>query len=83
MKKLVLYMAMLLVGISYAFAQGKADIKFDKTSYDFGTFSENSPVVSCVFSGHTSGYCFLRMYGARIHTGTGTSWQNGYDKDNL
>ena len=45
MKKLVLYMAMLLVGISYAFAQGKADIKFDKTSYDFGTFSENSPVV--------------------------------------
>ena len=50
MKKLVLYMAMLLVGISYAFAQGKADIKFDKTSYDFGTFSENSPVVSCVFT---------------------------------
>ncbi len=50
MKKLVLYMAMFLAGTSYAFAQGKADIKFDKTSHDFGTFSENSPVVSCVFT---------------------------------
>ena len=30
-------------------AQGKAEIKFDKTTHDFGTFSENNPVVSCTF----------------------------------
>lgn len=27
-----------------------AEIKFDKVTHNFGTFSESSPVVSCVFS---------------------------------
>ena len=43
-------MFMLVLSIGYVSAQGKADIKFDKTSHDFGTFSENDPVVSCVFT---------------------------------
>lgn len=50
MKKLVFYMMMLVASISYASAQGKADIKFDKTTHDFGTFSEKNPVVNCVFT---------------------------------
>ncbi len=46
---------MLVCGIIFASAQstsGKkdADIKFDNTSYDFGTFSEKSPVVTCTFT---------------------------------
>ena len=49
MKKIALFVAMLVIGISYASAQ-TADIKFDKTTHDFGTFSENNPVVSCVFT---------------------------------
>ena len=49
MKKILL-MTLLVVGVSFAFAQTNADIKFDKTTHDFGKFSENSPVVSCVFT---------------------------------
>lgn len=41
---------MLLVSIA-SFAQGtKAEIKFDKIVHDFGTFSESSPVQTCVFT---------------------------------
>jgi hypothetical protein len=50
MKRLTLYMFMLVLSIGYVSAQGKADIKFDKTSHNFGTFSENDPIVSCVFT---------------------------------
>lgn len=49
MKKILFFVAMLVIGISYASAQ-TADIKFDKLTHNFGTFSENSPIVSCVFT---------------------------------
>ena len=45
MKKLAFYMLMLVMSIGYAYAQGGADIKFDKTTHNFGTFSENNPVM--------------------------------------
>ena len=41
---------MLILSIGYVSAQGKADIKFDKMEHNFGTFSESSPKVSCVFT---------------------------------
>ena len=41
---------MLVMSIGYACAQGGADIKFDKTTQNFGTFSENNPVVSCTLT---------------------------------
>lgn len=47
---MALYILMLFISIGYAAAQSKADIKFDKTEHDFGTFSESSPVVSTVFT---------------------------------
>ena len=48
MKKTLLTALMLVCGIAFASAQ--AEIKFDKLTHDFGTFSEKSPVVSCTFS---------------------------------
>ena len=33
-----------------AFASAQAEIKFDKLTNDFGTFSESSPVVTCTFT---------------------------------
>ena len=50
MKKAVLCMMLLLLGIGYTFAQNKAEIKFDKTTHNFGTFSEEDAVVTCTFT---------------------------------
>lgn len=50
MKKLVMYMVMLIASIGYVSAQKQADIKFDKTTHDFGEFSEIDPIVSCKFT---------------------------------
>lgn len=55
---------MLTMGINYALAQKKADIKFEKTSYNFGTFSENSPKVTCVFRFTNSGDDLLIIHQA-------------------
>lgn len=49
MKK-ILFFIFLIAGIGYASAQGGAEIKFDKTTHDFGTFSENSPKVTGSFT---------------------------------
>ncbi|MDE5760449.1 MAG: DUF1573 domain-containing protein, partial [Bacteroides sp.] len=49
MKKIVFYMMLLIMSIGYANAQGKADIKFEKTTHNFGTFSESKPVVTYTF----------------------------------
>ncbi len=50
MKRLVAYILMLVVGMGFALAQNQADIKFDKTTHDFGTFSEKSPTVTTSFT---------------------------------
>lgn len=52
MKRIVFLGMMLLCGLSFASAQtpdGPA-IQFDKTVHNFGTFSESSPKVTCVFN---------------------------------
>lgn len=43
-------MTMLTLSIGLLSAQNVADVKFDKTTHDFGTFSENNPVVACTFT---------------------------------
>ncbi len=48
MKKLVLMSLLLVCGFSFAAAQ--AEIKFDKLTHNFGTFSEKEAKVSCVFT---------------------------------
>lgn len=51
MKKMVLTTMLLLACVSYVSAQEKqAQIKFDKTIHDFGTFSEAQPVKECTFT---------------------------------
>lgn len=50
MKKLLLLTMMLLGGMTFAMAQKQAEIKFDKVTHDFGSFSEKEPVVSCIFT---------------------------------
>ncbi len=50
MKKTFFLMILLLLGVTYASAQKQAEISFDKTTHDFGTFSENQPKVKCVFN---------------------------------
>lgn len=49
MKKILFCLLMLLGSLSMAQAQGKAEIKFETTSHDFGTFAENEAVVTFVF----------------------------------
>ncbi len=50
MKKMIV-MALMLVGcLTAAMAQKPAEIKFDKTTHNFGTFSEKEPKVTCVFT---------------------------------
>lgn len=48
MKKFLTVAVMLACSIMMASAQ--AEIKFDKLTHDFGTFSEASPVVTCTFT---------------------------------
>ena len=81
MKKILFLMTLLVVGVSFAFAQTNADIKFDKTTHDFGKFSENSPVVSCVFN--SSGSSILRMYSAGIYQRTDPAGKERYNQSNL
>ena len=50
MKKLLVLTMLLVCGMTSAFAQKPAEIKFDKLTHNFGTFSEKNPVVSCVFT---------------------------------
>ncbi len=50
MKRLVIYILMLVVSMGFALAQNQADIKFDKTTHDFGAFSEKSPTVTTTFT---------------------------------
>ena len=51
MKKFFIISLLFTLCTTFAAAQQKqAEIKFDKVSYDFGTFSENNAVQQCVFT---------------------------------
>ena len=51
MQVMILVLTMLLFcGISATLAQKPAEIKFDKLTHNFGTFSEKEPVVNCAFT---------------------------------
>jgi hypothetical protein len=50
MKKILVLTMLLFCGMNVALAQKPAEIKFDKLTHDFGTFSEKDPVVSCTFA---------------------------------
>ena len=50
MKKIAFIALMLICGLTAALAQKPAEIKFDKLTHDFGSFSEKSPVVTYTFT---------------------------------
>lgn len=50
MKKLIVMTMLLMCGFASALAQKPAEIKFDKLTHNFGTFSEKNPVVTYTFT---------------------------------
>jgi len=50
MKKIVLVMVAMVMSICFAAAQNVAKIEFDKTTHDFGTFSESDALKTCTFT---------------------------------
>lgn len=50
MKKFLLLVFMMLLTFTGISAQKKAEIKFEKTVHNLGTFSEAEPVQKCVFT---------------------------------
>ena len=50
MKKIIMMTLMLVCGMTAVMAQKPAQIKFDKTTHNFGSFSENEPKVSFSFT---------------------------------
>lgn len=49
MKKFFLSALLITLSALFVFAQGTALIKFEKTSHNFGSFSESNPKVTCTF----------------------------------
>lgn len=66
MKKFLLTTIMMVIGmVTFASQEsGGADIKFDKTSHNFGTFSEDNPKVSCTFKFTNTGDKLLVIHQA-------------------
>lgn len=64
MKKVMFLVLMFVVGVTYASAQKQAEITFETTNYNFGTFSENNPKVSCVFKFTNTGDDMLIIHQA-------------------
>jgi hypothetical protein len=50
MKKILLSTLFLLFGLTAIMAQKPAEIKFDKLTHDFGSFSEKNGKVTCTFT---------------------------------
>ena len=49
MKKILFTTLLCVMNVLFVIAQGTAEITFEKTSYNFGSFSESSPKVTCKF----------------------------------
>ncbi|WP_300729659.1 DUF1573 domain-containing protein [uncultured Bacteroides sp.] len=49
MKKIFLTTFLMVAAFLLVVAQGTAEIKFEKNTYSFGSFSENNPKVTCEF----------------------------------
>lgn len=70
MKKLILAIILSVFGLfAYATGNGEADIKFEKTSHNFGTFPESSPKVTCTFKFTNTGDKLLVIHQAMASCG--------------
>ena len=50
MRRTILLTLLMLCTFGFASAQNQAQIKFDKTTHNFGTFSEKNAVQECTFT---------------------------------
>ena len=50
MKKVIAISFMFIFAVTTIMAQPAAEIKFDKLTHNFGTFSESTPVQKCTFT---------------------------------
>ena len=50
MKKIFSLLTILVMSVGFVLAQTAANIKFDKTTHNFGKFSETNPIVNCTFT---------------------------------
>lgn len=50
MKKIIAISFMFIFAVTTIMAQSAAEIKFDKLTHNFGTFSESTPVQKCTFT---------------------------------
>ena len=50
MKRLIFTAILMVCGMAVTMAQKPAQIKFEKTTHNFGSFSEKNPKVTCTFS---------------------------------
>lgn len=65
MKKYLLTMILSIVGLfAFAIEGREADIKFEKTTHNFGTFPESSPKVTCTFNFTNTGNNLLVIHQA-------------------
>ena len=55
MKKIFLATLFMIANVLVVLAQGTADITFEKTNHNFGSFSENSSKVTCTFKFKNTG----------------------------
>ncbi len=55
MKKAALFAVLLVMNVFFVLAQGTAQITFEKTSHNFGSFPESSPKVTCTFKFKNTG----------------------------
>ena len=70
MKKLILATILSVFGLfAFAAGGGEAEIKFEKTSHNFGTFPESSPKVTCTFKFTNTGNNLLVIHQAMTSCG--------------
>ena len=69
MKRGFAYTFMFLFCAVTMFAQTAAEVKFDKTTHNFGTFSENKPVVTATFTFTNVGNAPLVIHQANASCG--------------
>ena len=64
MKKIISTLLFLVISTVLIWAQGTAQIYFEKTTHDFGIFYEDQPKVTCRRRtvGYSSGHGFVWMY---------------------
>ena len=70
MKRLILASILSVFGLlAFAAGGGEAEIKFEKTSHNFGTFPESSPKVTCTFKFNNTGDNLLVIHQAMTSCG--------------